>query len=65
MPPKETIAVLIILSPMFGGFQKGTNVERADAKANFRHTGTARTRPYGVNVPFTQLERHGWDIHIV
>jgi hypothetical protein len=61
----ETIVVLIILSPMFSGFQQGTKVERADARANFRHTDTTRTRPYGVNVPFMQRERHGWDIHIV
>ncbi len=57
--------MLTILSLMFAGFQQGTKVERADARVNFRHTGTARTRPYGMNVPFMQLERHDWDIHIV
>ena len=34
-------------------------------EANFRHSGTARTRSYGVNAPFMQLQRHGWDIHAV
>ena len=29
----------------------------------FRHSGTAYTRPYGVNATFTSLERHEWDIH--
>jgi hypothetical protein len=27
--------------------------------------GIARTTAYDVNVPFMQLERHGWDIHAV
>src|SRR5690242_12056405 len=31
----------------------------------FRHSGTTRTRTYGMNVPFMQLERHGWNIHAV
>ena len=39
--------------------------QHANARANFRHPGTARTRSYGVDVPATQLERHGWDIHAV
>jgi hypothetical protein len=37
----------------------------AAATTVFRHSGTARTRSYGVDVPFMQLQRHGWDIHIV
>jgi hypothetical protein len=32
---------------------------------NFRHFSTTRTRSYDVDVPFMQLERHGWDIHAV
>ena len=27
--------------------------------------GIIRTAAYDVNVPFMQLERHGWDIHAV
>ena len=27
--------------------------------------GNIRTAAYDVNVPFMQLERHGWDIHAV
>ena len=27
--------------------------------------GIIRTKTYDVNVPFMQLERHGWDIHAV
>ncbi len=27
--------------------------------------GIISTAAYDVNVPFMQLERHGWDIHIV
>jgi hypothetical protein len=37
----------------------------AAATTVFRHSGTARTSSYDVNVPFMQLQRHGWDIHIV
>src|SRR6478672_7116408 len=39
--------------------------QHTDAGANFRHSGTVRTKSYGLNVPFMQLERHGWDIHAV
>jgi hypothetical protein len=34
-------------------------------EADISHAGTARTKTYDVNVPFMQLERHGWDIHAV
>jgi hypothetical protein len=34
-------------------------------RADLRHSGIARTRSFDVNVPFMQLERHGWDIHAV
>jgi hypothetical protein len=27
--------------------------------------GTVRTKTYDVDVPFMQLQRHGWDIHAV
>src|SRR5690242_439075 len=39
----------------------GCEIERAD----FRHSGTTGTRSYDVDVPFMQLEQHGWDIHAV
>jgi hypothetical protein len=31
----------------------------------FCPAGIIRTTAYDVNVPFMQLERHGWDIHAV
>ena len=37
----------------------------AGIETDLSHSGPARTRPYDVNVPFMQLERHGWDIHAV
>jgi hypothetical protein len=37
----------------------------SDAKADFSYSDTPRTRSYDVDVPFMQLERHGWDIHAV
>ena len=37
----------------------------AGAEADSSHSGAARTKTYGVDVPFMQLERHGWDIHAV
>ena len=37
----------------------------AAVRADLRHSGTVRIKTYGVDVPFMQLERHGWDIHIV
>ena len=36
-----------------------------DARVNFRHSGTARTRSYGVDATFTLFQRRGWDIHAV
>jgi hypothetical protein len=36
-----------------------------NARVNFGHSGTGRTKTYDVNVPFMQLERHGWGIHAV
>jgi hypothetical protein len=38
---------------------------RAEVKTNFRHFDAIRTTSYGVNAPFMQLERHGWDIHAI
>ena len=38
---------------------------RGDLTYNDSHSDVARTKTYGVNVPFMQLERHGWDIHAV
>jgi Thiamine pyrophosphate enzyme, N-terminal TPP binding domain len=38
---------------------------RADAGSDSRHSGTARTRSYGVNVPAMPIERHEWDIHVI
>jgi hypothetical protein len=35
----------------------------ANVRVNFRHSDTARTKTYGVDVPAMQLERRGWDIH--
>ena len=32
-------------------------------RINISHYGTVRTKTYDVDVPFMQLERHGWDIH--
>jgi hypothetical protein len=36
-----------------------------DARADFCHSGTARTRSYGVDAPAMLLQQHGWDIHAV
>src|SRR6516164_3233483 len=33
------------------------------AETDIRHSGTARTRPYGVDATSTSYEQHGWDIH--
>jgi len=40
-------------------------VGAAGGQADFSHSGTVRTRSFDVDVPFMQLERHGWDIHAV
>ena len=32
-------------------------------QADSSHSGTASTRSFDVDVPFMQLQRHGWDIH--
>jgi hypothetical protein len=37
----------------------------ADTRASSRHSGTVRTRSNDVDAPFMQLERRGWDIHVV
>jgi Acyltransferase family len=37
----------------------------AGIQADFSHSGTARTRSYGVDVPAMSLELPGWDIHAV
>jgi hypothetical protein len=46
--------------PIYG---LGRGVARMES--DFSHAGTARTRSFDVNVPFMQLEQHGWDIHAV
>ena len=51
-----SVATLSLLS------QQG---RREDTGANSAHPGTTRTKTYDVDVPFMQLERHGWDIHAV
>jgi hypothetical protein len=38
---------------------RGPAAARGVARANFCHPGIARTRQYGVDVPFMQLERVG------
>src|SRR5690242_13596302 len=40
-------------------------IVRCCGRATTCPVGTVRTRAYDVNVPFMQLERHGWDIHAV
>jgi hypothetical protein len=45
------------------GLRTAGRLRHVGAKVNVRHSGTAHTRSYGVNVPFMQLERRGWDIH--
>jgi hypothetical protein len=37
-------------------------VPHADVRASFRHSGTACIRSFDVDVPFMQLQRHGWGI---
>ena len=37
----------------------------AAGNADIRHSDTVRTNSYGVDAPFMQLQRHGWDIHAV
>src|SRR5689334_750316 len=32
---------------------------------HFSHFSTVRTSSYDMDVPFMQLEQHGWDIHAV
>jgi hypothetical protein len=34
-------------------------------QAGSSHSGTASTRTFDVNVSFMQLQRHGWDIHVL
>ena len=36
-----------------------------DARTGFRHSGTARTRPYGMDAAFMLFQRRGWGIHVV
>jgi hypothetical protein len=34
-------------------------------ETDLANSGTGRIKTYGVDVPFMQLQRHDWDIHIV
>ena len=38
---------------------------RGALKASFRHSGTIRTKSYGVDAAFMQLERHERGTHVV
>ena len=39
--------------------------QHANARTDFRHSGTARTRSYGMDAAFMLFQRHGWGIHVV
>ena len=61
------------LPPDVGAFFAGLGMTILDVYGMTETTGAftantagiVRTKTYGVNVPFMQLERHGWDIHAV
>jgi hypothetical protein len=47
---------------------EGTGLARRTVRCRCRSTclaGIISTAAYDVNVPFMQLEQHGWDIHAV
>ena len=52
-------------SPARSGPCPGRGPPLHGTEVNSRHFGTVRTRLYDVDVPFMQLEQHGWDIHAI
>jgi hypothetical protein len=64
-PPKRGLPALVgrcDRGALGHGRRGSVSFER---EGDISHSGTARTRSFDVNVAFMQLERHGWDIHIV